>query len=108
MFKHKPRALAILGFAIVPALLAQSPSDDGLPPGAMQSKAHTACMECHESRIILQQRLNKGAWTREVDKMIKWGALVDPKDRDSLIDYLSVNFPPEKAPEPAVRVRKKQ
>jgi hypothetical protein len=104
MFKHKPRALAILGFAIVPALLAQSPSDDGLPPGAMQSKAHTACMECHESRIILQQRLNKVAWTKEVDKMTKWGAVVDSKDRDALIDYLSANFPPEKPAYVASRV----
>src|SRR5437879_10626198 len=79
-----------------------------LPPGPMQAKATTSCLECHEARIILQQRLNKAAWTREVDKMIKWGALVGPKDRDPLIDYFSVNFPPEKAPEPAVRVKKKQ
>ncbi len=74
----------------------------------MQAKARTACLECHDAHIILQQRLNKAAWTREVDKMIKWGALVDPKDRDALIDYLSVNFPPEKPPELAVRVKKKQ
>lgn len=63
-----------------------------LPPGAMQSKASTACTECHEARIILQQRLSKAAWTKEVDKMIKWGAFVEPNDRDALIDYLSSNF----------------
>lgn len=78
-----------------------------LPAGAMQSKATTACTECHEARIILQQRLGKAAWTREVDKMIKWGALVEPNDRDALIDYLSSNFsvdqpqflPPRTSPE---------
>lgn len=69
-----------------------------LPPGAMQAKATTACMECHEARIILQQRLSKVAWTKEVDKMTKWGAVVDPADRDALIDYLSSNFSPEKPP----------
>jgi mono/diheme cytochrome c family protein len=67
-----------------------------LPAGAMQAKAMTACLECHEARIILQQRLSKGAWTKEVDKMTKWGAVVDAADRDSLIDYLSTNFSPDK------------
>jgi mono/diheme cytochrome c family protein len=67
-----------------------------LPAGAMQAKATTACLECHEARIILQQRLTKPAWTKEVDKMTKWGAVVDPADRDALIDYLSANFSPEK------------
>ncbi|MGO8794258.1 MAG: hypothetical protein ACLQLC_05495 [Candidatus Sulfotelmatobacter sp.] len=69
-----------------------------LPAGPMQAKATTACMECHEARIILQQRLSKAAWTKEVDKMTKWGAVVDPADRDPLIDYLSSNFSPEKPP----------
>lgn len=67
-----------------------------LPRGAMQAKATTACLECHEARIILQQRLSKAAWTKEVDKMTKWGAVVDPNDRDALIDYLSTNFSPDK------------
>jgi hypothetical protein len=67
-----------------------------LPVGAMQAKATTACLECHEARIILQQRLNKAAWAKEVDKMTKWGAVVDPGDRDALIDYLSTNFSPDK------------
>src|ERR1700723_2535491 len=63
-----------------------------LPAGPMAQKATTACTECHEARIILQQRLSKAAWTKEVDKMIKWGAVVDASDRDPLIDYLSSNF----------------
>ena len=67
-----------------------------LPAGPMQAKATTACLECHEARIILQQRLGKAAWTKEVDKMVKWGAVVDPNDRDALIDYLSANFSPDK------------
>jgi hypothetical protein len=71
---------------------------EDLPPGPMQAKATTACLECHETRIILQQRLSKAAWTKEVDKMIKWGAVVDPTDRDSMIDYLSTNFSPDQPP----------
>jgi hypothetical protein len=79
---------------------AQSPS---LPAGAAQAKVTTACTECHESRIILEQRLSKPAWVKEVDKMVKWGALVDPADRDGFIDYLSANFPSDKPAEPAPR-----
>ena len=69
----------------------------------MQGKATTACLECHEARIILQQRLSKAAWTKEVDKMTKWGALVDPIDRDAFIDYLSTTFGPDQPPYEAPR-----
>lgn len=69
---------------------------EDLPAGAMQAKATTACLECHEARIILQQRLSKSAWTKEVDKMMKWGAVVDPSDHDALVDYLSTNFSPDR------------
>jgi hypothetical protein len=74
-----------------------------LPDGPMAAKASTACTECHEARIILQQRLNKAAWAKEVDKMVKWGAVVEPGDRDALIDYLSANFSPDQPPSAAPR-----
>jgi hypothetical protein len=73
-----------------------APVNAELPAGAMQAKATTACTECHEARIILQQRLSKAAWGKEVDKMMKWGAVVEGTDHDPLIDYLSVNFGPDK------------
>ena len=75
-----------------------------LPPGPLEAKVRTACTECHEARIIVQQRLSKKLWTKEVDRMIKWGAVVDPVDRDAFIDYLSLNFRPEKPSEPMPRV----
>jgi hypothetical protein len=79
-------------------LCAQPGSSAELPPGAMQAKVRSACTECHESRIIVQQRLSKAAWTKEVDKMIRWGAVVDQNDRDGFIEYLSGNFSPDKPP----------
>lgn len=75
-----------------------SKTTEDLPPGAMQAKATTACTECHEARIILQQRLSKATWTKEVDKMIKWGAVVDASDHDGLVDYLSTNFGVDRPP----------
>jgi hypothetical protein len=104
MFKVRGLATSAVLLSGMSLLSAQSGSAPDLPAGEMQTKARTACMECHEARIILQQRLSKPVWAKEVDKMIKWGAVVDAKDRDALIDYLSTNFPAEKAPERASRV----
>ena len=86
-------------------LAAQSSNTPSLPGGAMQAKVTTACTECHEARIILQQRLSKAAWAKEVDKMTKWGAVVEPADRDAFIDYLSTAFPADKAPYQAPRMK---
>jgi hypothetical protein len=86
---------AVVGLAAllaVPVVRSQPASSSDLPEGLLQAKATAACTECHEARIIVQQRLSKAVWTKEVDKMIKWGALVEPQDRDPLIDYLSANF----------------
>jgi mono/diheme cytochrome c family protein len=90
--------IALLAFLTCRSAIAQNAAKttEDLPAGAMQAKATTACTECHEARIILQQRLGKAAWTKEVDKMVKWGAVVDASDRDALIDYLSTNFSPDK------------
>jgi hypothetical protein len=105
-------SVVVTSFASVALLLVltasvlQAQSANELPAGPMQEKATTACAECHEARIIVQQRLSKAAWTKEVDKMTKWGALVEPQDRDALIDYLSANFGVDKAPYVAERTQR--
>ena len=102
----KVRMLAVSAIALIVACVvsAQSPAP-ALPEGTMQAKVTTACTECHESRIILQQRLSKAAWTKEVDKMIKWGALVAPEDHDAFVDYLSTNFGTDKPTYTAERLQ---
>lgn len=89
----------------------ESPPNEQLPAGSAKAKTQAACLTCHEARIIVQQRLNKAAWTKEVDKMVKWGAEVDPNDRDLLIEYLSANFgsdrPAYQAPSSADSSRRK-
>lgn len=88
----KRNAIAVLGITLVAgAAWAQRP---GLPPGPMQEKARTACLACHDARIIVQQQLDRKAWTRNVDKMLRWGTVVAAEDREALIDYLAANFPP--------------
>ena len=95
----KLRVLLVLSVAACPLLLlrAQGPAPE-LPPAAITPKIKTACMECHDSGILVQQRLDKKAWTKEVDKMVKWGALVDATDRDAFIEYFVANFGADKPP----------
>lgn len=95
---HKTAAFLVTAILATVALAQETRTFAELPPGPMQAKATSSCTECHEARIILQQRLSKAAWTKEVDKMIKWGAVVEGSDREALIDYLSSNFNPDRAP----------
>jgi len=87
--------VVLLLVAAVGLAAAEAPQ---LPPGPMQQKATTACGECHDTGIIVQQRLDKNAWTKEVDKMTKWGAVVSAEDRQPLIDYFAANFGTDKPP----------
>jgi hypothetical protein len=103
MYRVKALLAALLAFACLTLLYAQSPD---LPSGPVQTKMNTACLECHDARIIVQQRLSKAAWTKEIDKMIRWGAVVDPADREAFIDYLSSNFPEGNKPYVAGRTAK--
>ena len=94
MFKRSASLVALNLWCLAVAAVAQFSPNEQLPAGPAQEKAAAACLSCHEARIIVQQRLSKAAWSKEMDKMIKWGAEVDPntKDRDALIDYFSTNF----------------
>jgi hypothetical protein len=99
MFMFKEFFVALSCLVICGAIVAgaQSPKNENeLPAGQMQNKARTDCLTCHDSHIIVQQRLSKTGWGKEVDKMAKWGAIVSPSDRDALVDYFSTNFPAEK------------
>jgi len=63
------------------------------PAAQMAQKMESACTGyCHGPSLIAQQRLERAGWTREVDKMILWGAKVADADKDSLIDYLTRTF----------------
>lgn len=78
--------------AVASPLLAQE-----LPAGPGQDVAKARCVTCHRADLIVQQRLSKTGWTREVDKMVRWGAVVEAPERDTLIDYLAQHFGPTPA-----------
>jgi mono/diheme cytochrome c family protein len=59
-----------------------------------QKEEARSCIACHSLRLVHSQRLSKAAWTRELDKMIGWGASI--ADREALLDYLTANFGDDK------------
>jgi hypothetical protein len=70
---------------------------DDLPPGKMQAKVKTACTQCHTVANITKKPRTRAEWSKVIDKMTTYGAEVDDKDRDAILDYLSTNFGPGKA-----------
>ncbi|MGH9173443.1 MAG: hypothetical protein ACRD1H_03745 [Vicinamibacterales bacterium] len=66
-----------------------------LPPGPGRDGVTTRCLSCHESDLIVQQRLSRAGWGRTLDKMVRWGAVVDPSEREPMLDYLSAHFAPK-------------
>jgi hypothetical protein len=48
--------------------------------------------------MVVQQRLTRAQWDRELSKMIGWGARVSPADRESFLDYLTVLSTKSKLP----------
>ena len=67
-----------------------------LPEGKGAELARDKCVSCHEADLIVSQRLSRQGWTREVDKMIRWGAVVTDVEKEPLVDYLVRNFGPGK------------
>jgi mono/diheme cytochrome c family protein len=68
------------------------------PPGPSEKpeigKAifEASCLSCHEADLTEQQRLSRSGWTREIDKMIRWGAVVKESDKSALAEYLSGKY----------------
>lgn len=70
----------------------EPPERDALPPGEGRQIAAERCLSCHDHRMIVGQRLDPGRWTREVEKMVRWGAPVSENEKDVLVRYLSEHF----------------
>jgi cytochrome c5 len=63
-----------------------------IPAGDGSDTLRASCLTCHGTALITQQRLSREAWSREVDKMIGWGAVVAADQRSGLLNYLASHF----------------
>lgn len=64
------------------------------PTGQGEAIFTRACLACHGTDLVEPQRLSHAAWTREVDKMIRWGARVSDAEKPALVDFLAGRYPP--------------
>jgi len=63
-----------------------------IPAGDGSDTLRANCLTCHGTALITQQRLAREAWSRELDKMIGWGAVVPADQRNGLLNYLASHF----------------
>lgn len=63
-----------------------------LPGGDAAQTVRGSCLTCHGTDVIAQQRLSRDGWSREIDKMVGWGAVVETAERERLLDYLAATF----------------
>jgi hypothetical protein len=59
------------------------------------------CVACHSLRLIHIQRLSRGTWEKELDKMARWGTVI--KNREALLDYLAAEYSDTKPIPPPAR-----
>jgi mono/diheme cytochrome c family protein len=83
-----------------PALLAYLTTHFAPVPVASHGRAgegeavfKRACLTCHGADLTEQQRLSPTGWTREVEKMMRWGAVVSDAEKAALVDFLSARHP---------------
>jgi hypothetical protein len=93
----KIKIALVLAAMILDGFVAVSAARQDLPQGKGVEIARDKCLSCHESDLIISQRLSRQGWTREVDKMVRWGANVPEAEKEALIDYLAAKFGPRKA-----------
>lgn len=68
-----------------------------LPAGKGAELARAKCVTCHEADLIIAQRLSRPGWTREVEKMMRWGTALTEAEKEILIDYFAAHFAPRPA-----------
>jgi cytochrome c5 len=104
--QYKPKllklAVVISGIWLIAIIVfrgepARARSQD-LPEGKGSSVVRDRCLSCHEADLIVMQRLSRQGWSREVDKMIRWGASVAETEKETLVEYLAAHFGPKPAP----------
>ena len=86
-------ALGAMGALVLSASVAAQE----LPQGPARDLVVKRCISCHEADIVTQQRLTRVGWVRTVDKMVRWGAIVEQDERDPMLDYLAAHFAPRPA-----------
>lgn len=82
-------AVHTIGVNVTTVAPAAIPKASIAAPAEISGQFRSTCMVCHGTDVMEQQRLNRGQWEKEVDKMVRWGADVKPEYKNQLVDFLN-------------------
>ena len=64
-----------------------------LPDGPGKAETEKLCSQCHEVERSIAPRQDRNGWKATIDKMVALGANGSEKDFETVLDYLSKNYP---------------
>ena len=85
--------LTILAFTFVMIACKNTPVSNIASSNHGEAIMKAQCLSCHGMDLIASQRLGKTGWTKEVEKMMRWGAEVKDSDKEQLVNFLAANYP---------------
>lgn len=85
--------ISVVACALAAAALAD---DIVLPDGKAKTLIENTCTECHGLDTVVSNAMPAEQWRRTVNSMVKKGATLSPAEIDTVVDYLSVYFSPDK------------
>ena len=82
-----------IAMVMLPLILLASFSTPDLPPGDGKAIVQRACVGCHTLKVVTTKRATPEQWSAVVNQMISRGAEVEDDEIETLVAYLSKNFP---------------
>ena len=91
------RFAAFAGFVVAGGFAASALADDVvLPDGKAKTIIEGACVDCHGLDQVVSNPMSSAEWRKTVTRMVKKGAALSPDQIDTVVEYLSVYFVPDK------------
>lgn len=69
-----------------------------LPDGPGKAETERLCGTCHDVNKAVSLRQDEAGWGATVQKMIDFGAKIEPDDMVAVVTYLGKSFPAEELP----------
>jgi len=94
----RPAIRASLLFAAIAVATVAPMAAQNLPDAPGKAETVKVCSGCHEVTRATSLHLDRAGWQSEMEKMISLGAKGSPEDFESILNYLSKNYPAEEVP----------
>jgi hypothetical protein len=90
------KRMVLIFTALATTLPVVAQNDAPLPEGAGKAVVQRMCVGCHQLSVITSKRATKDQWSTLVQQMVSRGADGSDQDIETVVDYLSKNFPAAK------------